>query len=129
MYIVATCNQNFVKCYILQIILVLRNIVNNHDRGFYFFLCVPYMLKIIQKKKIKYINSIQSNCTKTHFILNLSVAVTCNYYILGRQYDRSGNLRKWWSNGATFNFIEKIECMINQYNSYTVEEAGQKVKL
>lgn len=126
MYIVA--NQNFVKCYIMQIILVLRNIVNNHDRGFYFFLCVPYMLKIIQKK-IKYINSIQSNCTKTHFILNLSVAVTCNYYILGRQYDRSGNLRKWWSNGATFNFIEKIECMINQYNSYTVEEAGQKVKL
>lgn len=126
MYIVA--NQNFVKCYILQIILVLRNIVNNHDRGFYFFLCVPYMLKIIQKK-IKYINSIQSNCTKTHFILNLSVAVTCNYYILGRQFDRSGNLRKWWSNGATFNFIEKIECMINQYNSYTVEEAGQKVKL
>lgn len=126
MYIVA--NQNFVKCYILQIILVLRNIVNNHDRGFYFFLCVPYMLKIIHTK-MKYINSIQLNCTKTHFILNLSVAVTCNYYILGRQYDRSGNLRKWWSNGATFNFIEKIECMINQYNSYTVEEAGQKVKL
>lgn len=128
MYIVA--NQNFVKCYILQIILVLRNIVNNHDRGFYFFLCVPYMLKIIHKKnKVHKFHPIKLHQNSFYFILNLSVAVTCNYYILGRQFDRSGNLRKWWSNGATFNFIEKIECMINQYNSYTVEEAGQKVKL
>lgn len=70
-------------------------------------------------------NFIKLNYTKTHFILNLSIAV--KYYIVGREYDGSGILRKWWSNGATFNFIEKTECMSNQYNSYTVEEA--KVQL
>lgn len=110
--------------------LVLRNIVDNHDRGFYFFLCVPYMLKIIYNKiKLHKFHQIKLRQNSFYLILNHSIAVTCKYYIVGRQYDGTGNLRKWWSNGAIFNFIEKTECMINQYNSYTVEEAGQKVQL
>nr|XP_034338182.1 neprilysin-1-like [Crassostrea gigas] len=53
--------------------------------------------------------------------------ITHGFDKTGREYDGSGILRKWWSNGATFNFIEKTECMSNQYNSYAVEEAGQKL--
>jgi membrane metallo-endopeptidase-like protein 1 len=42
----------------------------------------------------------------------------------GRQYDKDGNLKQWWSSGVIDRFKEKAQCIIDQYSNYTVEEAG-----
>lgn len=42
----------------------------------------------------------------------------------GRQYDKDGNLKQWWSNNVIEKFKEKAQCIIDQYSNYTVNEAG-----
>ncbi|KXJ27361.1 Endothelin-converting enzyme 1 [Exaiptasia diaphana] len=37
----------------------------------------------------------------------------------GRQYDKHGNLRDWWSASADANFKEKAKCLVDQYSQYT----------
>ena len=39
----------------------------------------------------------------------------------GRQFDKQGNLHNWWNEASSTAFIERSQCMINQYNSFTVE--------
>ncbi|KAI5091992.1 phosphate-regulating neutral endopeptidase isoform 1, partial [Silurus meridionalis] len=46
----------------------------------------------------------------------------------GRKYDKDGNLNQWWSNTSVWNFNDKTQCIINQYNNYYWEEAGLHVK-
>ncbi|XP_056595080.1 phosphate-regulating neutral endopeptidase PHEX isoform X2 [Triplophysa dalaica] len=46
----------------------------------------------------------------------------------GRKYDKDGNLDQWWSNTSITRFTEKAQCMIDQYNNYTWEEAGLNVR-
>ncbi|XP_032888089.1 endothelin-converting enzyme 2 isoform X2 [Amblyraja radiata] len=38
----------------------------------------------------------------------------------GREHDKDGNLRPWWQNSSLETFKNKTECMVNQYNEYTV---------
>jgi len=45
----------------------------------------------------------------------------------GRQYDKSGNLKEWWSPSVVERFKEKAQCIIDQYSNYTVVEAGLNV--
>ena len=45
----------------------------------------------------------------------------------GRQYDKSGNLKEWWSPSVVDRFKEKAQCIIDQYSNYTVVEAGLNV--
>jgi putative endopeptidase len=38
----------------------------------------------------------------------------------GRQYDKEGNLKDWWTKEDAAKFTSKAQVMINQYNGYTV---------
>uniref|UniRef100_A0A3B3HNR1 endothelin-converting enzyme 1 n=1 Tax=Oryzias latipes TaxID=8090 RepID=A0A3B3HNR1_ORYLA len=38
----------------------------------------------------------------------------------GREYDKEGNLRPWWQNSSVEAFRVRTECMMEQYNRYTV---------
>ncbi|XP_075718016.1 endothelin-converting enzyme 2 isoform X2 [Rhinoderma darwinii] len=43
----------------------------------------------------------------------------------GREYDEDGNLRPWWQNSSLEAFKNRTECMVSQYNTYSVN--GEKV--
>ncbi|MEE6482387.1 hypothetical protein FKM82_013232 [Ascaphus truei] len=38
----------------------------------------------------------------------------------GREYDKDGNLRPWWNNSSVEAFKKQTECMMEQYENYTV---------
>ncbi|MDB5010842.1 MAG: peptidase, partial [Mucilaginibacter sp.] len=38
----------------------------------------------------------------------------------GRQYDKDGNLKDWWTPADASRFKSKVQVMINQYNKFTV---------
>jgi len=38
----------------------------------------------------------------------------------GRQYDKDGNLKDWWTKDDADKFKSKVQVMINQYNGFTV---------
>jgi putative endopeptidase len=38
----------------------------------------------------------------------------------GRQYDKDGNLKDWWTPEDAAKFKQRVQVLINQYNSYTV---------
>ncbi|XP_047191448.1 endothelin-converting enzyme 2b isoform X1 [Scophthalmus maximus] len=38
----------------------------------------------------------------------------------GREYNKEGNLRPWWQNSSVEAFRQRTECMVDQYNRYTV---------
>ncbi|XP_071826539.1 endothelin-converting enzyme 1-like isoform X2 [Apostichopus japonicus] len=42
----------------------------------------------------------------------------------GRKYDLHGNLQDWWEEAASANFTVRSECMVDQYQQYTVESEG-----
>lgn len=45
----------------------------------------------------------------------------------GRQFDKEGNLRQWWSTEVIDRFEEKASCIENQYSNYLVPEANMKI--
>ncbi len=38
----------------------------------------------------------------------------------GRQYDKDGNLKDWWTKEDATKFSKKVKVMINEYNGYTI---------
>eukprot|EP00914_Ancora_sagittata_P002837 GHVO01005991.1.p1 GENE.GHVO01005991.1~~GHVO01005991.1.p1 ORF type:complete len:215 (-),score=8.46 GHVO01005991.1:610-1203(-) len=40
----------------------------------------------------------------------------------GRQFDKDGNLKQWWSDTVIEKFKEQAQCIIDQYSNYTVPE-------
>ncbi|XP_066143642.1 neprilysin-2 isoform X1 [Euwallacea fornicatus] len=40
----------------------------------------------------------------------------------GRQFDKNGNLVDWWQEETKKAFVEKAQCIIDQYGNYTVPE-------
>ncbi|XP_072047026.1 neprilysin-like [Amphiura filiformis] len=40
----------------------------------------------------------------------------------GRQYNKDGNLKQWWSDESITNFKERAQCMIDQYGQYIMPE-------
>lgn len=40
----------------------------------------------------------------------------------GRQFDFEGNLKDWWSEASGKDFVKRVECVKNQYSSYTAIE-------
>ncbi|KAJ8918489.1 hypothetical protein NQ315_008186 [Exocentrus adspersus] len=40
----------------------------------------------------------------------------------GRQFDKNGNLIDWWQEGTKRAFVDKAQCIIDQYGNYTVPE-------
>ena len=47
----------------------------------------------------------------------------------GRQYDKDGNLKQWWSDESIINFKEKAQCIIDQYGEYVMPENNKNVRL
>lgn len=45
----------------------------------------------------------------------------------GREYDKFGNLRKWWKNSSIEKFNNRSQCIVEQYSQY--ELGGEKVRL
>ena len=36
----------------------------------------------------------------------------------GKEYDKYGNLRQWWTNSTINNFKDRMECFVKQYGKY-----------
>lgn len=45
----------------------------------------------------------------------------------GRQFDAIGNLREWWDEEVKNKFVERAQCIINQYGKIEVPGTGLKV--
>lgn len=45
----------------------------------------------------------------------------------GRQFDENGNLANWWHPETLRNFLERAQCIINQYGNYTDEQTKLKL--
>ncbi|KXS20101.1 zincin [Gonapodya prolifera JEL478] len=45
----------------------------------------------------------------------------------GRQFDKDGKLRDWWTNSTSQNFVEKAQCFVNQYSNFTVTGPTGKI--
>lgn len=46
----------------------------------------------------------------------------------GRQFDKIGNLVDWWQEGTKKAFVEKAQCIIDQYGNYSVPELKLNVR-
>lgn len=40
----------------------------------------------------------------------------------GRLFDKNGNMKEWWNNATIQAFKKQIQCIINQYSDYKIEE-------
>lgn len=40
----------------------------------------------------------------------------------GREYDKDGNLHKWWNNDTLKNFEDRAKCLVDQYSEYKIED-------
>ena len=49
--------------------------------------------------------------------------------MIGRQYDKDGNLRQWWNNRTIKAFRDRTKCIVEQYDSYKLQPFGLKVGL
>lgn len=49
------------------------------------------------------------------------------WIFLGRQFDKNGNMRQWWTNRTIAEYINRTKCFIDQYDSYYIEEVDDYV--
>lgn len=47
----------------------------------------------------------------------------------GKQFDLDGNLVDWWDSETQKQFLEKAQCIIDQYGNYTDIKANLSVRL
>ncbi|KAK7049256.1 hypothetical protein VNI00_005857 [Paramarasmius palmivorus] len=46
----------------------------------------------------------------------------------GRLYNQDGKLEEWWTNSTSEGYQEKLDCIVKQYNGYTIDDGkGGKV--
>lgn len=67
-----------------------------------------------------------------NFIFHKQQRTIRKIYILsypkGRQYDKDGNLKQWWTDDVIQKFKTQAQCLIDQYGDFSVPEAdGMKV--
>lgn len=55
--------------------------------------------------------------------------ITHGFDDMGRQYDFDGNLRDWWQSDTANHFIEKAQCIIDQYGNYTDPATNLMVRI
>lgn len=46
---------------------------------------------------------------------------------IGRQFDKSGNLKQWWDDEVIAKFKDQAMCIIEQYGNYTMPEVAINV--
>lgn len=49
-------------------------------------------------------------------------------FVQGRQFDKDGNMRQWWTNKTISEYVERTECFIEQYDNYYIPEVEEHVK-
>lgn len=59
---------------------------------------------------------------------NIQMSLMNMHHSLGRQYDKDGNLKQWWPDNVINRFKDKAQCIIDQYNNYTVKEVRMNVR-
>lgn len=40
--------------------------------------------------------------------------------IIGRQFDKDGNLRDWWGDEIVARFEKEAQCIVDQYGQFTI---------
>ncbi|XP_055908210.1 neprilysin-1-like, partial [Eupeodes corollae] len=45
----------------------------------------------------------------------------------GRMFDRTGNMRQWWSNKTIDEYINRTQCFVEQYSQYQLLDIGEYV--
>ncbi|XP_063235515.1 endothelin-converting enzyme homolog isoform X2 [Bacillus rossius redtenbacheri] len=45
----------------------------------------------------------------------------------GRQYDKHGNMRQWWTNSTIEEYVNRTQCFVEQYSSYRMDEIDASV--
>ena len=55
--------------------------------------------------------------------------ITHGFYDKGSTYDADGNNVDWWELETKEKFSENVDCIIQQYSNYTVEEVGLNVSI
>ncbi|XP_065564793.1 neprilysin-1-like [Artemia franciscana] len=48
-------------------------------------------------------------------------------YFSGRQYDKKGNLQQWWNNQTIKAYRTLINCFVEQYGNYKIQEIDQNL--
>lgn len=48
---------------------------------------------------------------------------------VGRQFDKDGNRIPWWTNETIDAFEKQKQCIVDQYNNYTVAQINMRVTL
>lgn len=56
----------------------------------------------------------------------MQLSITIDIFI-GRQFDKNGNMRQWWTNRTIAEYINRTECFIKQYSSYYIKEIDEYV--
>lgn len=63
----------------------------------------------------------------THlFALNFNSGQFFNQF-QGRQFDKDGNMRQWWTNKTISEYINRTQCFIKQYDEYYIPEVEEHV--
>ena len=50
-----------------------------------------------------------------------------NTNLKGRQYGPDGNLAQWWTPTSEKNYLDREQCIINQYGNYSFPELEMSV--
>ena len=74
----------------------------------------------------------QGKHTKTKFTFSISIFLDhfykkgknhqINTNVIGRQFDKEGNAKLWWSSGTITKFEEHAQCFVDMYDNFTVPE-------
>ena len=55
--------------------------------------------------------------------------ITHGFDNTGSSFDDIGNTGDWWKSETKKNYLEKIECLIKQYNNYTIQHLELNVNI
>lgn len=60
-------------------------------------------------------------------ILSYKKLILSIFCIIGRQYDKEGNMKQWWKNETINAFRTRAQCIVDQYSGYKLEQIGLNV--
>lgn len=46
----------------------------------------------------------------------------------GRKFDKSGNLKNWWESNTEEKYLNKTQCIIDQYSNFTINQIQLHVR-
>ena len=77
-------------------------------------------IKLVQRKEIKMVFNIAIGIVVGH-------EITLGFDNDGRLYDEYGNKVPWWPNATIDAFNQQKQCIIDQYNNYTLPQLDEQV--